>query len=677
MPDLGTAYVQIVPSAEGIGSSIKKAMDPEAKSAGESAGKTSGSSFAKSMGKAIAGGAAVIGASVTLAAKKTWDMTNSVAAAGDEIDKMSQKIGISASAYQEWAYVFERSGTDVNNLQAGMKTLSSVITDAANGSESAAEKLAAVGLSVEELNGLSQDQQLELVVTSLQKMGKGAKRTSAATDLLGKSATDMAAVLNMTAGETDNLRAEAYEYGMVMSDDAVAASAAFQDSLTKLNGTMSGVKTQIASSLLPGFTQVVNGFSDLVAGNDGATTAIQNGMAMILQSFTTAIPSMVSLVSTLAQSVLEAAPQIITSLATGIMQSVPLMLPVITDLVTQIVAALLTLLPQMIDVGVQILVSLIQGVTEAIPQLIEMLPTIVTTMVSTLLDNLGLIIEAGIELLRAIIEGLVEALPELIEMLPDIVATTVRVLLENLDVLVKGAFELFMGIVTGLGQMIPQLIAKLPEVVQAVISECTEPLEQLFSDLWENIKTIFSGVATWFKAKFNKAWTYIKLVFAGWGDFFSGLWTKIKDKFSDIGSALGGAISDAVKSGINGIISLIEGVINDAISIINGAIDLINYIPGVHVGKVGKVSLPRLAEGGVITQRTVAEIGEDGAEAIVPLERNTQWIRSVAAEIDQNGGSAADFAAAVKAALLGVSVDLDDHELGRFVDKQVANAIYA
>lgn len=677
MPDLGSAYVQIVPSAEGIGSSIKKAMEPEAKSAGESAGKSSGSSFAKGMGKALAGGAAAIGASVTLAAKKTWDMTSSVAAAGDEIDKMSQKIGISASAYQEWSYVFERSGASISGLQTGMKTLSSVITDAANGSESAAAKLEAVGLSVEQLNGLSQDQQLELVVSSLQKMQKGAKRTSAATDLLGKSATDMAAIFNMTAGETYNLRAEAYEYGMVMSDDAVAASAAFQDSLTKLNGTMGGVKTQIASSLLPGFTELINGFSDLVAGNAGATTSIQNGMTMILESFNTAIPSMVSLVGTLAQSVLEAAPQIITSLASGIMEAIPLLLPVITDLVTQLVAALIALLPQLIDVGIKILVSLVQGLTDAIPQLIEMLPTIVTTMVSVLLDNLGLIIEAGIELLRAIIEGLDEALPMLIEMLPTIVATTVRVLLENLDVLVKGAFELWMGIVTGLGEMIPQLINKLPEVVQAVIDECTEPVKQLFTDLWTNVKEIFSGVGTWFKAKFNQAWTYIKLVFAGWGDFFSGLWTKIKDKFSDIGSALGGAISDAVKSGINGILSLIEGVINDAIGLINGAIDLINYIPGVHVGKVGRVSLPRLAEGGVVTRRTVAEIGEDGAEAIIPLERNTQWIRSVATEIDRSGGSAADFALAVKNALLGVAVDLDDHEVGQFVDKHVANAIYA
>ena len=141
----------------------------------------------------MAAAVAAIGAAAVAAGKKLWDMANDVAEAGDEIDKMSQKIGISAESYQEWDYVFQRCGTDVNNLQAGMKTLSGVIADAGNGSSSAAEKLAAVGLSIDDLNGKSQDEQLSIVIAALQDMEAGAERTSAATDLLGRSATDMAA----------------------------------------------------------------------------------------------------------------------------------------------------------------------------------------------------------------------------------------------------------------------------------------------------------------------------------------------------------------------------------------------------------------------------------------------------------------------------------------------------
>lgn len=101
-------------------------------------------------------------------------MANDVASAGDAIDKTSQKIGISAEAYQEWSYVFERSGADVNNLQTDMKKLATVVTDAAEGSDSATEKLAAVGLSIEDLNGKSQEEQLSMVISALQNMGSGA-----------------------------------------------------------------------------------------------------------------------------------------------------------------------------------------------------------------------------------------------------------------------------------------------------------------------------------------------------------------------------------------------------------------------------------------------------------------------------------------------------------------------
>ena len=126
-----------------------------------------------------------------------------------------------------------------------MKALSGIIMDAASGSKSAAEKLAQVGLSVEDLYGKTQDEQLALVISRLQDMGAGAERTAAATDLLGKSGIDMAAVLNMSAEETQALIDEAHEYGMIMSNEAVAASAAFEDSLTKLNRTFGGLKNRM------------------------------------------------------------------------------------------------------------------------------------------------------------------------------------------------------------------------------------------------------------------------------------------------------------------------------------------------------------------------------------------------------------------------------------------------
>jgi len=131
-----------------------------------------------------------------------------------------------------------------------------------------------------------------------------------------------------------------------------------------------------------------------------------------------------------------------------------------------------------------------------------------------------------------------------------------------------------------------------------------------FSNTWNGIKNAFGNVSGWFKEKFSGAWQSVKNSFSGWGDFFGGLWTKIKDKFSAIGTNIGNAISGSVKKGINGVLSMIEKVINGGIKLINGAIGLINKIPGVSIGKIKELSLPRLAKGGVLKSETAFIGGE-------------------------------------------------------------------
>ena len=154
-----------------------------------------------------------------------------------------------------------------------------------------------------------------------------------------------------------------------------------------------------------------------------------------------------------------------------------------------------------------------------------------------------------------------------------------------------------------------------------------------FKGIWNNISSAFGNVKEWFKTKFSDGWQAVKNVFSDWGSFFSGLWSKIKSTFSNLGSSIGSAISGAVKSGINGVISMIEKTINNAIGLINGAIKLVNKIPGVSVGTINKLSLPRLAKGGVVDSATIAMIGEAGKEAVVPLENNTQWMDKLADRI--------------------------------------------
>lgn len=157
--------------------------------------------------------------------------------------------------------------------------------------------------------------------------------------------------------------------------------------------------------------------------------------------------------------------------------------------------------------------------------------------------------------------------------------------------------------------------------------------KDFFRDIWEGIKGIFSEVSSWFGDKFGEAWETIKSKFDGWGDFWSGLWTKIKDKFSDIGSNIGSAISDSIKSGLNNVLGFIENTINKGIRLINGAIDMVNMIPGVNIGSIGEISLPRLEKGGVLKKGQIGLLEGNGAEAVVPLENNKKWIRKTAQDM--------------------------------------------
>lgn len=154
-----------------------------------------------------------------------------------------------------------------------------------------------------------------------------------------------------------------------------------------------------------------------------------------------------------------------------------------------------------------------------------------------------------------------------------------------------------------------------------------------FSNIWNGIKNIFANVAGWFGGIFRDAWNAITGVFSKVGSFFGGIWDTIKSTFTSIGTKVADAIGGAFKSAINAVIGTVEGAINLIPKAINGAIGLINKLPGVNIGMIPTVSLPRLARGGVVKSATTAMIGEDGAEAVIPLEKNREWIREVAKEL--------------------------------------------
>ena len=142
-------------------------------------------------------------------------------------------------------------------------------------------------------------------------------------------------------------------------------------------------------------------------------------------------------------------------------------------------------------------------------------------------------------------------------------------------------------------------------------------------------------------------------------DWFGNLWGKIKDgassawnwvkkKFSDFGEWFGNmgrkageAVGSAFKSVINWVLDKVESTINLPIRGINKAVGIINKIPGVNIGLIGELRIPRLAKGGIATIPTLAEIGERGPEAVLPLSgpQSQAWMNTLSDMIAQKSGS--------------------------------------
>lgn len=198
-------------------------------------------------------------AAITAATVAVFKVADSVAAVGDEIDKQSQKLGISAQAYQEWDAILGHCGASMDSLKAGMKTLSKAIAD---GSADQVAAFQAVGLSLEEVQQMSTEDVFAAVITGLQGMEEGAERTNIATTLLGRSAQELGPLLNTSAEATEEMRQTVNDLGGVMSDEAVAASAQFKDALQDLETAAGWFKRELVANILPYVTAGMQGLTN-------------------------------------------------------------------------------------------------------------------------------------------------------------------------------------------------------------------------------------------------------------------------------------------------------------------------------------------------------------------------------------------------------------------------------
>ena len=158
-------------------------------------------------------------------------------------------------------------------------------------------------------------------------------------------------------------------------------------------------------------------------------------------------------------------------------------------------------------------------------------------------------------------------------------------------------------------------------------------IKQACTDIWTAIKEKFSNVGSWFKDKFSDAWQKVKDVFSKGGKIFDGIKEGISDTFKTVVNGLIGGINKVIKvpfDAINGMLNKIRGI---EVAGITPFKNLWSYNP------LSVPQIPKLALGGIVNRpgRGVpAIIGEAGAEAVLPLENNTEWMDILADKIGGN-----------------------------------------
>lgn len=235
---------------------------------------------------------------------------------------------------------------------------------------------------------------------------------------------------------------------------------------------------------------------------------------------------------------------------------------------------------------------------------------IAVTILESLAIAIGLVV-AGIKLYNFVQSG---ALVATLKHTAALIAQGVAWVAANWPIL------LIVAAITAVIAIIILCVKHWDEIKETVTNVCNKMKEtvtnwvnnvgQFFSNLKINIVNKVAEIRDGIKNKFQEAYNGIRNIFSNIGNFFNGIWRNIKNTFTNLGTSIGNAISGAVKTGINGVISLIEKTINTAIRLINGGIKLINLIPGVSVGTINTLNLPRLAKGNVAYDETLAIFGE-------------------------------------------------------------------
>ncbi len=195
------------------------------------------------------------------------------AQAGDGLDKMSARLGISAVKLQEWSFAATHAGAAPEDLEDALKDLSEKIAEVGGGDTGdAAQLFSALGISVKDASGKIRPASdiFEELADAIQRNEDPALRTKMAMVLMGDSGRKLIPMLSGGAQGLDDMAKQARDFGLVMNEDAVAAAAQMTDHMDDMKASVTAVGHEIGYRLSPIVISMSDRFRDLAAANKGA-----------------------------------------------------------------------------------------------------------------------------------------------------------------------------------------------------------------------------------------------------------------------------------------------------------------------------------------------------------------------------------------------------------------------
>ena len=209
------------------------------------------------LGAKISAAGAAITAPILAAAKAFAD-------AGDAIHKAAGRTGMAAESLSALAHAAGQSGTSIEAVEAAVQRLQRTVTDAADGSKSAADALAAVGLSADRLRGLTPEDQLMVMADAIRGIDDPAEKAARAIAIFGRRGAQLIPLLDEGSEGMRALMEEAKRLGLVMDDEAAEAAAAMTDALGRLQGSLAGLRNAIGQAVLPMLQELTRYLTDAV-----------------------------------------------------------------------------------------------------------------------------------------------------------------------------------------------------------------------------------------------------------------------------------------------------------------------------------------------------------------------------------------------------------------------------